>query len=585
MFKVFNRGQKLPLNDTDYPSSKLPPSNYRRQASLRHSHYFGHTEDYSSTLSSIKSAGVPKLNSHICNSKKYVSCENIRKPCEEFQDVIDEDSGDDEDGLKDKLVKRYNSLTTLLMKSFRKAKIKKKKEAMQSEIPKLETNYEELKPSNGKNTPEKPLLINNSNNCDNGTIKSNDLTVFNKAKIQNSKLSLTKEPINSSKIPTSKNFLHDTENDEDENENDDEEIEDSVPVFLGVKMISNDFVDIKPPVKHEQTPKSNHSTLSRQINHKIDPQQIKPNSINSAETKKSDFVKPNFNSHSKPQAPRAPVQQQLMSKPLGNSIDDSSISKKQPMATVKRSKTFTQQMQDLLIERKRNSVLQNLDNRLDQELSQNEDQSEKIETIRIESLSNNVSKNSKKSSESSLDLDLERSSFVDEFSNDSTNFMKHHNRQSFLSNKIFDLSSSYNSSPVDSEDSINQEEFNDLVHVLARQDNDFKKKFFDCLMTKLWDTTLPYGEYLQLNRLMTALFGESYHKLDLNYLQHRRQSQHPNNKMDAEQVVKLMKIYLESNSENQPQSNFIYPKEDFDLEYLSVGNLINTLKRRKNTIL
>lgn len=50
---------------------------------------------------------------------------------EEFDDNdgIDDDD-EDENGIKGKLAKRYNSLTSLLMKSFRKAK-KKKKEQMQ----------------------------------------------------------------------------------------------------------------------------------------------------------------------------------------------------------------------------------------------------------------------------------------------------------------------------------------------------------------------------------------------------------------------------------------------------------------------
>lgn len=45
----------------------------------------------------------------------------------------DNDDEDDENGIKEKLAKRYNSLTSLLMKSFRKAK-KKKKEQMQRMI-------------------------------------------------------------------------------------------------------------------------------------------------------------------------------------------------------------------------------------------------------------------------------------------------------------------------------------------------------------------------------------------------------------------------------------------------------------------
>lgn len=45
-------------------------------------------------------------------------------------DYEDFEEDDDENGIKEKLAKRYNSLTSLLMKSFRKAK-KKKKEQMQ----------------------------------------------------------------------------------------------------------------------------------------------------------------------------------------------------------------------------------------------------------------------------------------------------------------------------------------------------------------------------------------------------------------------------------------------------------------------
>lgn len=67
MFKVFNRGHKIQLNEPELQSaSKLSASQYRRQGSLRHSHYFGHSDDYS-TLK--PSSGVPKLNSHIANSK------------------------------------------------------------------------------------------------------------------------------------------------------------------------------------------------------------------------------------------------------------------------------------------------------------------------------------------------------------------------------------------------------------------------------------------------------------------------------------------------------------------------------------
>lgn len=112
-----------------------------------------------------------------------------------------------------------------------------------------------------------------------------------------------------------------------------------------------------------------------------------------------------------------------------------------------------------------------------------------------------------------------------------------------------------------------------MVQVLGRQDGLFKRKFFDCLMSKLWDTTLPYEEYYQLNKLMTALFGENYHKMEKNSNSppSSQQQQHPHahippqhphqhatayamsnggqgaraNRLDAEHVVNLVRAYLD----------------------------------------
>jgi len=130
----------------------------------------------------------------------------------------------------------------------------------------------------------------------------------------------------------------------------------------------------------------------------------------------------------------------------------------------------------------------------------------------------------------------------------------------------------------------NSDEFKDLVSVLTRQDQDFKKKFFDCLMPKLWDTKLPYSEYIQLNKLMTALFGESYHKLDLFTASSDRSKQNTY-RPDAEQIVNLMKAFLVTSLSPTHSTNSINSsndhKDDFN-DYPSVCNLINTLKRRKN---
>lgn len=147
---------------------------------------------------------------------------------------------------------------------------------------------------------------------------------------------------------------------------------------------------------------------------------------------------------------------------------------------------------------------------------------------------------------------------------------------------MFDLNDvPLNNLSIDKDDP-SSTDFKALGDFFAKQDNNFKKKFFDCLMTLLWDTTLPYSEYLLLNKLMTALFGESYHKMDMNYLSQKKNLSV--NKLDAEHVLNLIKIYLES-SNNNPETKYQtlnrqYPKEDFDVEYSSVSNLINTLKKK-----
>lgn len=128
------------------------------------------------------------------------------------------------------------------------------------------------------------------------------------------------------------------------------------------------------------------------------------------------------------------------------------------------------------------------------------------------------------------------------------------------------------------------DDFMDLVQVLAKQDDLFKKKFFDCLMTKLWDTSIPYNEYYQLNKLMIALFGESYHKFG------NVSNRKPIDKLDAEDVVSLVRAYLDKNKSNDDTKlemnhfieNQIRPTSNLEPQsYSSVSNLINTLKRRK----
>ena len=138
MFK--GRHHKIEFNDGSVQpplskNSKAYASNIKRHSSMRQHHssnFYLENEAENSKRS--------YSNQKFMQSKKYVSCENVRQQDEDFQEVSG-DEEEDENGIKDKLMKRYNSLTTLLMKSFRKAKNKKKKGELH--ISQLETNIEE----------------------------------------------------------------------------------------------------------------------------------------------------------------------------------------------------------------------------------------------------------------------------------------------------------------------------------------------------------------------------------------------------------------------------------------------------------
>ena len=119
MFK--GRSHKIEFNNSSQPpvtsNTKAYASNIKRHSSMRQHH---------SSNFQLEAEGE-NLNSSLTNhkflsSKKYVSCENVRQRDDDFQEVSCDE--DDENGIKDKLMKRYNSLTTLLMKSFRKLKQK-----------------------------------------------------------------------------------------------------------------------------------------------------------------------------------------------------------------------------------------------------------------------------------------------------------------------------------------------------------------------------------------------------------------------------------------------------------------------------
>lgn len=135
------------------------------------------------------------------------------------------------------------------------------------------------------------------------------------------------------------------------------------------------------------------------------------------------------------------------------------------------------------------------------------------------------------------------------------------------------------------------DDIEELISVLATQNEKFKAKFFECLMTKLWDTNLPLREYLQLNKLMSALFGEGYHKIDpdmsvstskINYLNY---SSTRNSKEDAEHIVNLMKSYLDSKNPRM-QEEYIQAKQmqrnvEDDFDFVTVSSLLESLRVRQ----
>ncbi len=795
MFKVFNRGNKIQFNDSSGAAiqSDSMSMNHRRQASMRHSNYFLDSEVANQTSNS--------LNGKFLSSKRFVSCENVRRVSNkyEYADVIDEedDDDDDENGIKEKLVKRYNSLTSLLMRSFRKAKHKKKKEAINNihHEPVLATNFEEpdaisnesiesiRNKKSSSNSNESSLYVHNNNinsNNNNSTVKmrnaennckipskprrSSDISMMYLS--QNSKKPETHRPklkeMKLNTIGTNKPIITNSSNSEVENEEEDEEVaaneipksqqsddeeeqddDNSVPVFIGVKKISNEFVDLKPTVKSNHIQKhiekqtndsislkistpstktvsslssnltvrskssadskvssehedfqmarkyeqlkaserrdstskysSIHTLHKREANElyekltkilnkdlNLDEQiysfPLKHSKIESASPLKSVQTSPkqttetpstplsnklgtkidkfeldssesndlvenftrNLNVRVKGQAPRAPIsgQSNLKMHKDDLAINETSTSTPVKKATVRRVKTFTEQLQDMLQDRKKIASQQQTQQHevqaaqtikpasLDSSKTSNfhaqtNDQGNGIYTT-LKQINSDLSKikQSKDVRESEESYNYTELKFINEKKNSNQDMSANSKPTSFndqkktlTSTNPFDLANIKFTEPKSLYDDLKPDDFRELVDVLERQDSEFKSKFFDCLMTKLWDTTLPYNEYIQLNKLMTALFGESYHKMDFSTMNNCFNERNAEKKhIDAENIVNLMKIYLDSakasasNTTNNLNANSLENTFDElnDLNTYSVTNLINTLKRRKH---
>ena len=632
MFKVFHRGQKVQFNNNEHNISINKIQNDNLALSYDHIR----RRSIRSTFADSDSASVKIGHKTNLIPKKYVSCDNFAQNNyeDEYQEVIDEEF-EDENGIKDKIVKRYNSLTNLLMRIFRKAKIKKKNEVPAAES---QTNRQRQEYS----------------------LSNKEIEICNR--LQNIR----------KKSEIVSYYDDDAESVDDPSDSgDNKKQDDSVPIFKGAKLITNEFVEYNRENKstlptlskiansnnltdlNSKSKKTNLNEIySKTKSHdtKIKPVNQNQSSTNKETAKKSEIeIKPTakprhdhsnriekscavevmqkFSSHTKPQAPKAPAaakietnndNQHLTSeKTTQQETNQEKIPNKNTTTTknpliVKRSKTFTQQLQEILKDHKINKpevasnqsiIIRRCEEKNEQNTSELNSYYQKqankndkyfdksFATVlsddkrslsmrsntTLSHMTNSLVIDSNKKHEITQDyldmLDETTFAFNDQFKS-----INDFNKMQFETNSIED-------NFVDNND---KEEFKDLIQVLSRQEPEFKKKFFDCLMTKLWDASLPTDEYFQLNKLMIALFGDNYHNFgnsqnikntQIDYLNLKSTK---NSKVDAEYIVNLMKVYLDSKSNKRKNHSENNKSSNENLvEDLSISNLINSLRVRQ----
>lgn len=594
---------------------------------------------------------------------------------------------------RDRLKKRYNSLTNLLMRSFRKAKIKKKKEAMLQES----LVIDELGSTNQLADERRSRLANHE------AEKHKTRSTRNLPTPPTSGAYLEAKEKDSS----DEDLTHTVQTNNNNNNSNKNPPDESMPVFKGVKMISNEFVDYesrRPNSSVRLQDKNNliglsnvpsvtknlESMLKNQTIRSLQPIKAEPTSIYSTIlAKKSTSVQrqpatntndhagkieqtsaleilQKFSSHMKPQAPKPPpipvpaalpvaVERVAITHESNQPEQTSSpeVTYKKPL-TVKRSKTFTQQLQDMLKDHRviakqtatdlnspgilisRNNSTPSATNSI-VELKHSRDKSvEKFSPPSVENnltLSMNSNANMSELTVSSLCADSspkqqqqqrlirifeqQNKTEISRLDNlnlrDTMNPKCSNSRNELKSiedfNKIQIQADEINRDLEDHEEDEEEEvtqkscssnendDFKDLIQVLGRQEIEFKKKFFDCLMTKLWDTSLPINEYVQLNKLMTALFGETYHKMDLSCngtghsstqsirsgkIDYLNLKSTKNSKVDAEYIVNLMKVYLDSKTSKK--NNYKHSEKSSNENItndLSISNLVSSLRARQ----
>jgi hypothetical protein len=250
------------------------------------------------------------------NSKKFVSCQNVSRLTDDPDDrvlkgimrgedmdedeaVADENSENDRNGsgFRGRITKRYNSVTDVLMSKFCSTRMKKLGDKFAAKKNRLETNYEEEEHAGHKfQPPERSQTlqmrasgpnIKSSTSHDSLYLSSAVKKTANKSQETNGTIARNgktdrsgKELVQNESVRVINPYLRSAPHrraDSDEaggsdeanaeSNEDDEEEDEAVPVFKGVKLISNEFVDLKPPHRPPQVCSSTSSkaTISSEL--------------------------------------------------------------------------------------------------------------------------------------------------------------------------------------------------------------------------------------------------------------------------------------------------------------------------------
>lgn len=649
MFKIFHRGHKISfnnqLNSSNNSNDKTLKASNRNSTFFTNDEYLDNHKQQQQQhhqIYGLSPNARKKIITSSLPSKRLAP--NLRQ-FEEYEPHNHHNQIDEEDETAKKAsTPRYNGVTSLLMRSFRKAKDKKKNELKQ-EIEETYRQTSQIYDALPQLTQQSKTTPKNSTRRMTSVIKPMAPKIDSKQQQQQMTDSLEEKQSES-------------------DDNDDDE-DGGAPVFIGMKMNTQEFVDYPPKQTKQKPPQTSRRPSQQQVdllsseNPEIETKtrilnpsrnlnsnntQSRYNTLNSSRKLDSQFSTDNqqiYNSLprkvevSKYLDNKLTRKQHLKQENLKNDNDTESHttteelsmndkdSYKQKSGNVKRSKTFTQHIDDMLKSYKSQTTLNTCVNepKIDKEVRR-EDKQKKDEIKEQVVSSTPLAPRREKHLQKSKVESKKNTANDDRFSvvlREINDFVEEKKREESAkklhveSELVQKVLVPQKVSPVPSTDS-NSDEFLALVSVLGKQDNKFKYKFFNCLMPKLWDANLPYEEYVQFNKLMTALFGEDYHTLDdstRNLARKIRDRKTPTLCSDDEGVDdykyvyakqhktfnSLLKDYIQNNYNGEIDfSNFTMKKKEPTSNgssssmltgcmpptgYPCVPNLLSTLKRKQ----